>query len=259
MPFRLEIKGECVLPRETLRRNAEVNSRHPFIPERWASNGRKLAVVGGGPLVRNDLPELQAWDGDVWGINFTAQWLNANGVKATLFSVDPEPFVSAAPDAILGSVCDPSVFAAFEGRVQTFHMLQTHENGLSGGSCSASCAAAVALRMGYTNVSFFGCEGSFDGQDHVDRHENRPHQLIIRACGVDYVTCPPFLIQCEELAKLFVFDGVFHNRSGGLLKAMLEHPDTWEVVAVSAAFKEHLEEMNGKQGIYDKPYPLEAA
>ena len=258
-PFRIEVKGECVMPREHLLRNAEVNSRHPFIEAKFKPIDRKLAIVGGGPLVLHDLPELKAWDGDVWGINHTAQWLNEQGVRATLFTVDPVPFTVSAPDAILGSVCDPSVFAQFEGRVRTFHMLQTHAEGLSGGTFSSTCAAAVALRMGYANVSFFGCEGSFEERDHVDRHEDRPHQLIIRAGGRDYKTIPPFIIQCEELMKLFVFDGVFHNRSGGLLQAMIDNPDTWEVVAVSAAFKTHLESVNGATGLYERPYVPDAA
>lgn len=253
-PFRLEIHGECVMPREHLRRNAELNARHPFIEARFRSIERKLAIVGGGPLVIHDLPELQAWNGDVWGINHTAQWLNENGVRTTLFTVDPIPFEVQAPDAILGSVCDPSLFAQFEGRVRTFHMLQTHEDGLSGGSFSSTCAAAVALRMGYTNVSFFGCEGSFEERDHVDRHEGKPDQLIVSAGGREYRTTPPFMIQCAELMKLFYFDGVFHNRSGGLLKAMIENADTWSVVAVSASLKEHLEKVNGKQGLYEEPY-----
>lgn len=258
-PFRIEIKGECARSRDYLRKNAEINSRHPFIETSFKPNGRKLAIVGGGPLVIHDLPELQSWEGDVWGINFTAQWLNENGVQATLFTVDPEPFEVHAPDAILGSVCDPSLFEQFEGRVRTFHMLQTHEDGICGGSFSSTCAAAVALRMGYSDVSFFGCEGSYETQDHVDRHEGREAELFVRAGGKDYRTCPPFMIQCEELAKLLTFDGVFHNRSGGLLKAMVENPDTWEIVAVSAAFKEHLEATNGKCGLYDEPYVPRAA
>ena len=113
--------------------------------------------------------------------------------------------------------------------------------------------------MGYADVSFFGCEGSFQENDHVDRHEHRPDQLIVRAGGKDYRTCPPFLIQCEELIQLFFFDGVYHNRSGGLLKAMIDFPDTWEVVAVSEALKHHLEERNGAMGLYDVPYVLAAA
>lgn len=258
-PFRLKVTGEAAVPRERMLRNAAANVRHPLISEQCKPHGRKLAVVGGGPLLIHDLPELRAWDGDIWAINFTAQWLNENGVPAALFTVDPEPMTISATDAILGSVCDPSLFAQFEGRVRTFHMLQTHENGISGGAFSSTCAAAVALRLGYTDVSYFGCEGSFDDQDHVDRHESRPDQLIVRAGGHDYKSCPPYMIQCEELQSLFYFDGVFHNRSGGLLKAMIDNPETWEVVAVSASLKQHLEQVNGAHGIYDHPYVPQGA
>ncbi len=223
------------------------------------SNGRKLAIVGGGPLVLHDIEELKAWDGDIWGINFTVDWLQANGIEATLFSVDPEPFVTHAKDAILGSVCSPEVFSQYEGRVRTFHMLQTHEDGVCGGSFSSTCSGAVALRLGYTDVSFFGCEGSYESQNHVDRHEENDSELFIRAGGKDYRTRPAYLMQCDELMKLFVFDGVFHNRSGGLLAAMIANPDTWEVVAVSRAFKEHLELVNGKSGLYEDVYDHQKA
>lgn len=261
-PFRLEIRGECTVSRPELRRTAEANAHHPFIAQTFKPHGRKLAIVGGGPLVVEDLPELRAWEGDIWAINFTAGWLNAQGIRATLFTVDPLPFETDAPEAILASVCHPSLFERFAGRLRTFHMLQTHsaeEGGICGGAFSSTCAAAVALRMGYADVSFFGCEGSYEAQDHVDRHEGREAELFVRAGGKDYRTCPPYIIQCEELMKLFVFDGVFHNRSRGLLKAMLENPDTWEVVAVSAAFKEHLESVNGYAGLYEEPYQPQVA
>lgn len=252
-PFRLDIKADGPMPREELVRVAQLNAHQPrIVPQK--PHGRKLAIVGGGPLVVHDLPELRAWDGDVWGINFTADWLNENGVRATLFTVDPGPFESKAPDAILATVCAPMLFAQFEGRVRCFDMLQTHPEGLSGGSFSSTCAAAVSLRMGYADVSFFGCEGSYEERDHVDRHEGRTDELIVRAGGKDYRTIPPYLIQCEELKQLFYFDGVYHNRSGGLLKAMIENPDTWEVVAVSASMKQHLEQMNGHHGLYEEPY-----
>ena len=265
-PFRITFTDERLASPEAyaqavedLRRNAQVNARHPQV-QRCAPHGRKLAVVGGGPLVRHDLEELRAWDGDVWGINFTAGWLNANGVKAALFTVDPVPFLTEAPEAILATVCAPSLFEHFKGRVRGFNLAVTDpENGLHSGAFSSTSAPAVSLKLGYIDVSFFGCEGSFETQDHVDRHEGRPDQLIVRAGGRDYVTCPPYLTQCDELRKLFVFDNVYHNRSGGLLKAMIEHPDTWEIVAVSASLKQHLESVNGACGLYEKPYaPLAA-
>lgn len=258
-PFRLGIVAQCVLPLEVLRQNAAANRDIPRI-ERCAPHGRKLAVVGGGPLVANDLDELRAWDGDVWGINYTAQWLNENGVPATLFTVDPQYFEVKARDAILGSVCHPGLFAQFEGRVRAFDMIEVDPKGYAGGAFSATRAPIISMNLGYMDVSFFGCEGCMapDGTDHVDRQEGWPHQLIVRAGGQDYITYPPYLIQCEELSKLFYFDGVYHNRSGGLLKAIVENPDTWSVVAVSASLKQHLEEVNGKCGLYEEPYTVAA-
>jgi hypothetical protein len=265
-PFRLTFTDERLTSPEVyaaavegLRRNAAANARHPQVA-RCMPHTRKLAVVGGGPLVRHDLEELRAWDGDVWGINFTAGWLNANGVKATLFTVDPVPFVTDAPDAILATVCSPSLFEHFEGRVRGFNLAITDPDcGLYNGAFSSTSAPAVSLKLGYVDVSFFGCEGSFENQDHIDRHEDRPDKLIVRAGGRDYITCPPYLIQCDELRKLFVFDNVYHNRSGGLLSAMIENPDTWEVVGVSASLKQHLESVHGAQGLYEHPYVPAAA
>jgi hypothetical protein len=63
------------------------------------------------------------------------------------------------------------------------------------------------------------------------------------------------VVQCEELAGIIsTFPDVFHDRSGGLLSAILAYPDTWEVVGVSAALKEHLILVNGDTGLYDEPY-----
>lgn len=252
-PFRLDVKGHCVASAEKLRQNAEQNASVPRV-QFCAPHKRRLAIAGGGPSLVNDLEELRAWDGDIWAINDTAQWLNERGVHATLFSVDPMPMDVEAPSAILASLCDPAIFLRMKGRVLAFDMVETHPEGIGGGCFSSTRAPALSLKMGYIDVSFFGCEGSFEERDHVDRHSNHPEQVIVRAGGRDYLTYPSFIVQCEELAKLFYFDNVYHNRSGGLLKAIVEHPDTWEIVGVSPAMKLHLEELNGHQGLYETPY-----
>jgi hypothetical protein len=236
IPFRLDIRSVCVADDATVERQAKANAHYPRI-QRSAAHGRRLAIAGGGPLL--DVDALAVWDGDIWAINHTAQWLNDRGIKATLFTVDPEHFETRVSKSI------PSV--------SVFDMVETHEDGFTGGRFSSTRAPAVALHMGYTDISFFGCEGSFLERDHIDRDENRPEQLIIRASGKDYRTCPQFVAQCEELLQLFFFDGVFHNRSGGLLTAMQDDPD-WYVVAVSEVLKGHLELMNGKCGIYEHRY-----
>ena len=202
----------------------------------------------------HNLDELRAWDGDIWAINHTVEWLRGHGIRSTLFSVDPVKTDYVADEAIMGTVCQPEVLRRIPN-LRVFDMIETHEDGLAGGRSSAMRAAALSIQMGYLDVSFFGCEGSFEASDHVDRDEVRDHQLIIRAGGCDYKTRPDFLVYCEEFVQLFAtFPDIYHNRSGGLLKAMIEYPDTWEVVAVSASLKQHLEELNGAQGRYDEPY-----
>lgn len=222
---------------------------------------RKLAVVGGSPQVIHDIEELRAWNGDIWAINHTADWLASHGIASTLFTVDPVAIDSPVRKRLLATSCAPEMFT--EDTV-AFDMIETHPQGCAGGTSSATRAPWLALSMGYTDVSFFGCEGSYVNNDHVDRNEQVDRQLIVRAGGCDYITRPDYYVQCQEFAKLFAeFGCVFKNRSGGLLKAMLENPDTWEVVAVSPALKAHLEEVNGKQGLYEGnssyPVPAQAA
>jgi hypothetical protein len=245
-PFRIAVRGECVASIEQLHENARKNAHHPKIER------RRLAVVGGGPLVVDHLDELREWKGDIWAINRTAQWLKEQGIRATLFTIDPTYMQIDCEDRLLASACHPDMFT---GNCQAFDLIETHADGFAGGQSSATRAPHVALKLGYTHVAFFGCEGSFSRATHIDRDEAPPHQMIIRAGGADYRVTPDMLLQCEELSTLIrTFDGVFHCRSGGLLQAMIDHPDTWEVVGVSAALKEHLEQLNGHHGLYESAY-----
>lgn len=254
MPFRIEMTAQCVASVETLKRNAEANEHYPKL-QPSPPTGRKLAIVGGGPLVAYDLPELKAWDGDIWAVNYTVNWLHEHGIKATFTTVDPGEFGEIhAERAIVASGCSPTLLAKLKN-VQTFDMIETHANGLPGGVFTGTRLPLVALTAGYLDVSFFGFEGSYAESSHVDRHESANERLIVRA-GKDYMTEPSFVMQCQEFVELFTHFGVvFKNRSGGLLKAMQEHPETWEIVAVSAGMKAHLEQINGASGLYDAPYP----
>lgn len=266
-PFRIDVRSQCVASIETMKAQAAVNSNYPRV-ERCLRHGRKLAVVGGGPLVIHDLDELRSWDGDIWSINYTAQWLHSHGIESTLLSIDPQPLKTIARDALLASSCHPETAAAFAGRVRVFDLCETDESGIPGGVTTATRAPSLSFLLGYLDVSFFGCEGSFhtewkgvsDGagqlfiRDHVDRHDAPKAMVIIRADGADYCTDLELLKQCEQLVALFsAFPDVYHNRSGGLVKAMLRDPE-WEVTAVSGALRDHIELLNGKSGLYEDAY-----
>lgn len=252
-PFRLFVRGECTRGVETLKSHHEANRGRPRI-EPLSKRGR-LAVVGGGPLVLNDLDTLKSWDGDIWAINYTAAWLRGHGIESVMFTVDPLPFDPRFDKAIVASTCHPELIGSV-AQVECFDALSDEGfSKIAGGSFSASCACLVALHMGYTEISWFGCEGNFQDTDHVDRHEAYQELVIVRAGGEEYLTEPSYLIQCGELLQFFArFPDLCKNRSHGLLEAMQRHPDTWEVVAVSAALKAKLNAHNGDTGLFDTPY-----
>ena len=263
-PFRLDIKVAGCVPIETYCAQAALHQEYPKIKER-AWHGRKLAVVGAGPLVVHDLEELRTWDGDIWAINSAARWLHENGVRATLVTIDPLDIPGEFPmmDALVATCCHPNLFQKLEGKnVWTFDLIETHpETGLAGGCTTATRTPALAIKLGYRDVSYFGCEASYDGdRDHIDFHNGEAQEVIVRAGGRDYRAETGLLVQCQDFMQLFTtFPDAFKNRSGGLLKAMIDNPDTWEIVAVSAAMKQHLEEVNGKQGLYEGIYEPIAA
>lgn len=256
-PFRINF--ECSMPQdnETLRANIAANT-YPKIA-REEPHGRPLAIVGGGPGLRDEIDALRGWQGDIWAINRTGDYLADHGIASTLVSVDASGAADEfckpvnADGAIFASWCAPDVLKRYHP-VRIFDMFPAVDGGIVGSTTTAGTMAAVALRLGYTDVTWFGCEGSFSGQNHVGVEVAYDAQLIIRAASADYRTVPGFLLQCEELANIIrAFPKVFSERSGGLLRALLADPD-WCVVAVSESLKDHLEEMNGAFGLYEKPY-----
>lgn len=182
-------------------------------------HGRSLALCGGGPSLLDHLDEVRAFD-EVWAINETARWLKGQGIRATLFTVDPFPMQPDAYDvgaAILGTGVDPVAFEHLKGSVQLF-------DSRYGGSTSASRAPQVALKLGFGRVTFFGCEGSMGAQTHVYGHLENAGKLVVRCGPHEYLTQPDYYTQCQYLSG-FIQDhpAVFAERSGGLLAAMCAH------------------------------------
>lgn len=218
-------------------------------PLRWMH----LAVVGGGPGVVEHLETLRDWRGDVWAINQTATWLKSRGIDCTMFSVDPgddlPQWTEGVDKALLASICHPKLFDNLDGQdVRIFHT-EHYANAslkITGGPSSACRVPKLAISLGYGGVTFFGCEGSFESVSHAYRDENtkenRPRQLIVKADGKLYRTGPDYLITSEYLAEVLrTFPDVFEEKSGGLLRALIRDPDTWEVVALSEALKNELD------------------
>jgi hypothetical protein len=224
----------------------------PYVGLPLGRHPQRLAVVGGGPSTLEIKDELRAWDGQVWAINGAWGWCRDNGIDAAFFSVDPNPIVAdlcrGAKRAFLGSVCDPSAFAALAGTcmiVKTFPDNRPHT--ILAGSTTATMAPEVGVRCGFTDITFFGCESSYprdqtrtlhdDGtvtlQTHAYMRERVTSIMIVRAAGEDFVTEPEYLIQAETLADAFkAAPHILKDRSGGLLSAMIKDPD-YDLLAVS--------------------------
>lgn len=261
MPFRLDFTTTGLVPDETYVANDRQNAQSgvPFIGLVPEPNGIPLAVVGGGPSAARHLDTIRHWPGHVWAVNQSAAWLAKEGItdRIWLFTVDPDPllagqeWIDGVERALLGTTCDPLLVTTLAGRgadVRLFNPQISPENeGIMAIGGSSVCRTFMpALCLGYPSVAYFGCEGSFEGefdadgdfrpQTHWGRNESRPRQMVVRCGEQDFVTTPDFYLTTRTLAEaLRRYPGGMTEESGGLLRGMLEHPDTWEVVALSPA------------------------
>jgi hypothetical protein len=261
--LRLEFNAVGLVPEETYVSFAEANiaAGYPVI-RKAAPHDVPLAIVGGGPSAGRALDALREWPGHIWAINQGATWLIAQGVTAPvwLFSVDPgvelAQWVAGVDRALLGTSCHPELFNALAGKdVAMFHTREV--KGLRmvedkdvknppkapmfgpSGVCRVFMPAAL---LGYKDITFFGCEGSIEEKTHAYRDESgeRTRRMIIRAGEREYVTTPDYYMTTRFLANVLREYPKLKERSGGLLRGMLEHWDSWEVVAISTALREQI-------------------
>ena len=225
----------------TLERNAQHSNRlgYPLIGQAGAV-APNLAVVGGSPSVVNHIDELKAWDGDIWATNGAFLWCLDNGIEATFYAVDPLPALAAvaakANRAVLSSICDPSVFEAVKGPVEIF----PHGDLPSGTSGVATSPMAAATR-GHRSVTLFGCESSFEGQEHAYSWPHKTESRLVVECGgKQYMTTPQLIMQAEYIAEIARgVPGFVTVAGGGFLPALINHGD-YEVIKVSRNIMESL-------------------
>lgn len=203
-----------------------------------------LAVVGGGLSAKHSLADLKAWPGHIWAINQTAQWLVSEGrsTDVWMFSVSPTPriatYLEGIERALLASQCHPDVFQGLAERgaeVLKFHLFE------GSGPATAPNAVFPSAILGFKEITFFGCEGSFSRDPYFYRYETKPDQLVVRAGGRDYVTSLDLFITTEVMAAVIrEYPERHKERSGGLLRAMLQDPE-WGVVAWSESLRDKLD------------------
>ena len=211
-----------------MERNCELAKGYPYV---GVALRPPLAVVGGGPSINDHVETLRNWRGDVWACGSPYLWCVRNGIDATYFNIDPgAPFegqvlVSHGARAILSTTVNPAVFASCKS-VEVFDLSRLGDNH---GVTTATAAPHLALSMGYTDISIFGCESCYaEGESHAyDTHKDVSDHLRMRiVCnGEAFITIPSLFMQAELLSKIIRLSPVFKERSGGLLRAMVEDDD----------------------------------
>jgi hypothetical protein len=231
---RLNITAMPCVPVETLGRNvAYANSLG--LPKLGEAKCPFLAIVGGGPSIKEHLDELRGWEGEIWAINGAYRFLRDHGILSRFFTMDPLPGIAEmafkTDSAILATCCDPAAFdAASHAYVET---INTEDYPC--GPTTASTAPIIAATHGYKQVSFFGCEGNFGDETHAYGTPRDVNLLQVVCDGKEFLTSPQMYHQTQYLADVMrVAPGVFIDRSGGFLSACIADPDI-DVTAASRA------------------------
>jgi len=222
------------------------------------------AVVGGGPSTSRQLDTLRWWDGDIFAINDTAKYLSDNGISCYLYAIDGTEVPFRVGDGVRGAIFATRVhrnqFRQMEKMglpILVFDLAEEDKfKGIEGGPTAVCRTPHLLLRMGYRGVTYFGIDGSFEGDTtHVSGHSDSAHDnmLIIRAGGVDYVTHGGFMLQHDYMARIMKKHSKYlFNASGGVFGAMLENPNDWEVIAVAEDLKQKFDK--GGDHTWNKRY-----
>lgn len=273
-PIRPGLTAICNTDNETIRKNIRMSRRYPRI-ELSVAKYLPAAVVGGGPSAKTNIEILKTWHerggSDIFAINDTARFLSDNGIQCYIFSADcteiPFKIGSLVKGAIFASRVNRKQFLKFKRKeVRVFHMLEDVERffdpnlvpGFEGGGTSVCRTPLLLTRIGYQGVYYFGCEGSFYDFSHVTGKSDAIswNMMVIKAGDIEYLTNAAFVLQSKYLAeKIRKHPGLFVNVSSGLLKAMIENYDTWEVAAIGEDLRKQYTEKKSEI-IWDKEYDI---
>ena len=243
-PMRINCKAECNTPDKTVKKNVRQSRRYPRC-EWGVLLYPPCAVVGGSPNLVASLDTLREWKGDIFAVNATAGYLSDRGIPHHLFAIDCDPnpwrIGPLTKGAVMASRVHREQMKQFKrNQVRIFDMAEESNIGIEGGPTACCRAPHLFLRMGYMSVYFFGIDGCFTNRTHIDGTHTDAHgnMMIIRVNDVDYVTNAAMMLQHQFMIDVFNKYPLFlHNASGGLLKAMYENQDTWEVVAITDDLK----------------------
>lgn len=197
----------------------------------------RLAVVGGGPSIKEHIDELRNWDGTVWAINGTINWCMDHGIDAWFYTADSNPpakwpyDLSRIKKAVLLPDCAPEMASHLQGLGAHIELTALLESGPT----SANAADYLGIEAGYTHITYFGCEGSFEPKStHAFKSSEIEDWLVVDVGGEHYRTKAEFISQSIMLCNTInAFPQFYAEKSGGLLAGMLKHGPDHDVYMVS--------------------------
>lgn len=197
----------------------------------------RLAVVGGGPSIRRHIEELSAWDGAIWAVNGAINWCLDHGIDAAFYTADAAPAAIWPYDIsrVKRAVLAPDVAPCLISRLLSNGADVSLTGPIQSGPTSANASDFLSLECGYTSISYFGCEGSFEYDDtHAFGAVSIPDWITVEVGGEHYRSKAEFVSQSIMLANVIrEFPMIYQDRSGGLLAAMVKHGSDYDVYMVS--------------------------
>jgi hypothetical protein len=98
---------------------------------------------------------------------------------------------------------------------------------------TVTAAPHLALKMGYRDVTFYGCDSSFRGtqqdylaQTHAYSTDRVRDAVIVECGGESFITRPCFVMQAEFMSTAIrMAPHVFKLRGDGFLPALVRKPE----------------------------------
>lgn len=197
-----------------------------------------LAVIGGGPSAADFATELRGWAGDVWVSGSAFPWALSIGlVRPTFFTIDQSPQLAidgkGATKAILATCCNKATFDELKSaKVEIFDLVGAGPDA-NHWATTVTAAPHLAMRMGYKDVTFYGCDSSFRGgvidflrRTHAYPTDQVGDAIIVECGGKSFITRPSFVMQAEFMSQVLrLLPNVFKVRGDGLLSEMVRNPE----------------------------------
>jgi len=177
---------------------------------------KKIAIVGGGPSLKNYLDEIRNFDGEVLVAGSPNDYLMGEGIIPTYTAVcDPDAIMAKyltrtdeRVKYLVASGCNDAVFQALKHRQLV--MWHCHSDqyakemqeadpeyfGVGGGCTIGLRCLSIAVVMGYSNIHFFGYDSCMDPDDPKEGHH-----------AYKFVTAEEEIGEIHEIRVGSLFDG----------------------------------------------------